>query len=256
LCARFPGVPPAAGILAAAAWVGWFVLAFYTVRSMLPYGWVGLRDRAHGVWELTTVGTSGVAIVTAQFALLGHDIELWTIGLVTWLIAIGIYGVVTWLILWRARAAPSAEIWRPDSWVLMGGLAIATLAGDRLHLAAQTIISADWLIIAVRVVTIGTWVLATLWIPLLVYITARHLELRFSGAWWATVFPLGMYSAATYAMLMETGWSPFRIVSLVFFWIALATWVLTVVAAAAAVTRLARPARPAGPASKFGAPPA
>jgi tellurite resistance protein TehA-like permease len=237
LCARFPGVPGAAGILAAAAWAGWVVLAFWAVRSMLPLGWVGLRDRAHGVWELTTVATSGVAIVTAQFALLGHDTELWTIGFVVWLIALGIYGVITWLIVWRARAAPAPEVWRPDSWVLMGGLAIGTLAGDRLHLAGESIISADWLLVAVRVVTVGTWVLATLWIPLLVYITGRHLEPRFSGAWWATVFPLGMYSAATYAMLMETGWQLFRWVSLVFFWIALATWVLTVAAAGVALVR-------------------
>jgi hypothetical protein len=35
-----------------------------------------------------------------------------------------------------------------------------------------------------------------------------------------------MYSAATFAMLREVGWPPFRVVSLVFFWIAFAAWLL------------------------------
>ena len=76
-----------------------------------------------------------------------------------------------------------------------------------------------------------TWVLATLWIAPLIYATVRHLQLRFTGAWWAMVFPLGMYSSATFAMEVETGWRPFRTMSLVFFWIAFVAWALVAVAA-------------------------
>jgi hypothetical protein len=36
-----------------------------------------------------------------------------------------------------------------------------------------------------------------------------------------------MYSAATYATAVETGWHWLMFVSLVFFWIAFAAWVLT-----------------------------
>ncbi len=43
----------------------------------------------------------------------------------------------------------------------------------------------------------------------------------------AVVFPLGMYSSATYATAVETGWHWLTIVSLVFFWIAFAAWVTT-----------------------------
>lgn len=42
----------------------------------------------------------------------------------------------------------------------------------------------------------------------------------------AAIFPLGMYSSATFATAVETGWHPLTTVSLVFFWIALAAWVL------------------------------
>jgi hypothetical protein len=41
------------------------------------------------------------------------------------------------------------------------------------------------------------------------------------------VFPLGMYCSATFATAVETGWHPLTTMSLVFFWIALAAWLLT-----------------------------
>jgi tellurite resistance protein TehA-like permease len=66
---------------------------------------------------------------------------------------------------------------------------------------------------------------ATLWIPLLV-VAGRWLDTHRAGAWWAAVFPLGMYSAATYAMAGETGWRTLTVVSLVFFWIAFAAWLI------------------------------
>jgi tellurite resistance protein TehA-like permease len=47
------------------------------------------------------------------------------------------------------------------------------------------------------------------------------------------VFPLGMYSAATYAMAVETGWRALPTISLVFFWIAFAAWVIVALAGVA-----------------------
>jgi tellurite resistance protein TehA-like permease len=237
LGARFQAHPWAIWASSVIAWLAWVVLAPLTVRSMWPHGWAGLRDRAHGVWELVSVATSGLAIVTAHLALLGRDGGLFAIALAMWLVAVGTYCVITWLILLRAAVAPTDDLWQPDSWILMGGLAIATLAGDRLHLAALTIVTEDWLLTAVRSVTVATWVVATLWIPALVYATGRHLRLRFTGASWAMVFPLGMYSSASFAMTIETRWRPFQAVSLVFFWIAFAAWLLVALAAVVAFRR-------------------
>lgn len=237
LGARFRAHPGVLGILAAIAWITWFVLIAATARSLWPHRGTDLRDRAHGEWELVSVATSGLAIVTAQLALLGRDGELLTIGIVTWLAAIGFYGAAGWLILWRGAAGPSDDFWHPDVWILMGGLAIATLAGDRLHRAGLAVVTHDWLLAAIRSVTVVTWVAATLWIAPLVYATLRHLHLRFTGAWWAMVFPLGMYSAATFAMRVETTWRPFTMVSVVFFWVAFAAWLLIAVAAVVAAWR-------------------
>lgn len=243
LGARFAAHPGVLGILATIGWITWFVLIAATARSMWPHRGTDLRDRAHGAWELVSVATSGLAIVNAQLALLGHDVELLTIAIVMWLAAIGFYGVATWLILWRGAAEPGDDFWHPDIWILMGGLAIATLAGDRLHRAGLAIVTHDWLLAAIRSATVVTWVAATLWIVPLVYATVRHLHLRFTGAWWAMVFPLGMYSAATYAMKVETGWRPFKMASVVFFWVAFAAWLLVALLVTVAAAVAARRAR-------------
>ena len=79
--------------------------------------------------------------------------------------------------------------------------------------------------------TFAAWILASAWIPVLLYaeiwrVDQRIGSLRYASVWWSAVFPLGTYAAATAA----TG-SEFRIralvtVSLVFFWVAFTVWAL------------------------------
>ena len=64
-------------------------------------------------------------------------------------LAVCVYGLMTGLVVWRTwhdRSAP--ELRQPDIWILMGGIAIATLAGDRIHEAG---------IEDIRPVTVVTW---------------------------------------------------------------------------------------------------
>lgn len=84
-------------------------------------------------------------------------------------------------------------------------------------------------------VTVVAWVAATVWIAPLIYFGLHRISqgpelLHFAGVWWALVFPLGMYSAATYAMAAEVGQGSLLTVSLVFFWDALTAWLVVVVA--------------------------
>ncbi len=188
--------------------LGWLVLLPMALRGMWRYRWSGLRDRARGGGELASVATSGLAIVAADLGFVGVAIGLLALALC-------LYCVMTGLVLWRAAHEPSApDLFQPDMWILMGGAAIATLAGDHIHKAGVDDI---W------PVTVVTWIVASLWIPVL---AAASVRLR-DGNWWAAVFPLGMYSSATFATAVETGWQPLTTVSLVFFWIALAAWLLT-----------------------------
>ena len=199
-------------VLAGMALQGWLSLMPLAVRSMWRHRWTGLRDRARGGWELAAVATSGLAIVSAEL-----DVLFWAV--VFWVLGICVYLMMTGLVLWRMRHdASSPELVQPDVWILMGGIAIATLAGDHLHRILISGPIAD----GVRAVTIGTWVVATVWIPVLVYVAFR----RSVGLGWPAVFPLGMYSSATYAMAVETGWRWFVTISLMFFWIAFGAWLI------------------------------
>ena len=194
--------------LGAVGLLGWLLLLPMALRAMWRYRWTGLRDRARGGGELVSVATSGLAIPAADLGFVGAAIGLLVL-------AICLYCAMTGLVIWRAVHEPSApELFQPDMWILMGGAAIATLAGDHIHKAGVE---------EIRPVTVMTWIVASLWTPLLV---AASVRLR-DGNWWAAVFPLGMYSSATFATAVETGWHALTTVSLVFFWVALAAWLLT-----------------------------
>jgi tellurite resistance protein TehA-like permease len=217
--------------LGVTALVSWISLAALTARNMTARSWIALRDHAHGAWELGSVGTSGLAIVATQVA--RHTPQHWCLAVAVpvWVSGLCVYALMTWLILWRAVAQRQhIDGFEPDSWILMGGLAIATLAGDNIHGLAP-----GWLAPTVRAATVLTWVAATLWIPPLIYIGLQRIKrrpalLQFAGVWWAMVFPLGMYSAATAATAAELGRPALRTVSLVFFWNALGAWLIVVVA--------------------------
>lgn len=220
-----------ARVLGAVCLVSWLVLILVSARNMLAHRWTELRDRVHGPWQLGSVGTSGLAIVIARAARqTGHHWWL-AVAVAAWVAALCIYGLMTWLTLWRVvNERQDRDGFEPDTWILMGGMAIATLAGDNIHAVAPA-----WLAGPVRAVTIVTWVTATLWIPPLIYFALHRIRrhpnmLQFAGVWWAFVFPLGMYSAASFAMAVEIGQPSLLTVSLVFFWDALAAWLVVVVA--------------------------
>jgi tellurite resistance protein TehA-like permease len=204
--------------LAGMAVQGWVSLAPVVVRRMWRER-SGLRGRAHGGWELASVATSGVAILVA-------DLKIVFLAMLFWAVAIVVYLVMTGLVV--ARGVHDSV--GPDIWILMGGAAIATLAGDHIDKAGLT---------SVWPVTVVTWIVATAWLPVLIYVCIRYRV----GLAWATVFPLGMYSSATYATAVETGWRWLTTVSLGFFWIALVAWILT---ALQALSRIGSPPAPAG----------
>ena len=171
-------------ILGVAASLSWLALIVLTARNVSARPWTAARDRAHGAWELASVGTSGLAIVAAKVA--RYTDERWWLGVAVplWVAALCIYGLMTWLILWRAVVErQDRDGFEPDSWILMGGLAIATLAGDNIHRVAPA-----WLAGPVLVVTVVTWLAATLWIPPLIYFGLHRIRrrpgmLRFAGVW-------------------------------------------------------------------------
>jgi hypothetical protein len=102
LVARFGAHEWVVWVLGAMALQGWVSLVPVAVRDMWRLGWTGLRDRAHGGWELASVATSGLAIVFVE-----ASIVFW--ALIFWFFALCVYGLMTGLILWRAGHDPVAS---------------------------------------------------------------------------------------------------------------------------------------------------
>ncbi len=224
-----PAVVCLFGGLALAAWLGLVPLALVAAGSRLG---AELREQARGAWLLPSVATAGLTITAADLAISLRRPALLTIATVAWILGMVLYLAVTGLIAWRVRTNPlrPGEV-TPDSWILMGALAITALAGDHILTAARTLRAPAGLPNWAGPVTQGAWVLASLWIPVLLYAQLWRVDqvagsLRYRSAWWAAVFPLGMYSTTCAATATELHLRSLRTVSLVFFWIACTVWAL------------------------------
>lgn len=112
-----------------------------------------------------------------------------------------------------------------DYWIVMGALAISTLAAATLLQAPGAPLR--WLL---RSGGIATWIAACMWIPLLVAAdlraVARHRHWLATSARWSMVFPIGMFSTsaqvygrveATSSIVRVGDWA---------MWVALAAWTI------------------------------
>lgn len=228
------GFPTLVSALALLASIGWGVLAPLAVRDVRSRPRDVLRDHAHGAWLLSSVGTAGLATTAADLGMLHGAPVLTVVGVVLWLVGLGLYLAVTCLIVRRALGTPlRPEEMTPDAWILMGAMAIGALTGNHLLSAADRF-AMGWLSAWARPLTLAVWIVATAWIPFLLYaemwrVDQRAGSLRFAGVWWSAVFPLGMYASATSAIGDSFVLPELHTVSLVFFWIGMTAWTLVAV---------------------------
>lgn len=235
LAVRFQDSPVALGILGVLAAGSWLFLAPLAIRDVRRRPRSDLRDHAHGAWLLPSVATCGLAITAVDVGRHGGESGLLWLSAALWLLGLCIYGAVTWLIAWRSLAAPfRPELVTPDSWILLGGLAIATLASARLLNAARDLHFDAWLTDMLHPATLVLWWLASAWAPLLLYAEVWRLDreagsLHYAGVWWSAVFPLGMYSSATASTSVALDVPAMYTVSLVVFWVAFTVWLVVAV---------------------------
>lgn len=196
------------------AWALWwlslpvYVILLYitliavVVRSDKP----GLAGGINGTWFLIIVSTQSVAVLGAL--LLGrhpHDllafvaIAMFTLGLVIYLI------VMTMVFLrWTFDPLDPTEA-SPPAWIAAGAVAISVLAGSNILVAADTSVRIQRLAPFLEGMTVLAWATATFWFPLMVAIgvwrhLVRRLPIVYHPSYWALVFPIGMYGAATFRM--------------------------------------------------------
>ncbi len=196
------------------AWALWWlslpvyaVLLYITlIAVVIDSDKPGLAGGINGTWFLIIVSTQSVAVLGALLlARHPHDllafvvIAMFTLGLVIYLI------VMTMVFLrWTFDPLDPTEA-SPPAWIAAGAVAISVLAGSNILLAADASIRIQRLSPFLEGMTVLAWATATFWFPLMVAIGVwRHLVRRlpvvYHPSYWALVFPIGMYGAATFRM--------------------------------------------------------
>jgi len=225
-----PAVALGLWVLGATLWVV-LIYTFFTSVTIRPTK-PSLEDGLSGAWLLAVVSTQSVAVLGTLLAphFGPHAPPVLFAMLCLYLLGCMLYLLVIALIFYRFTFLPlKARDLSPPYWINMGAVAITTLAGARLLLRAG-----DWPLLAelrpfLAGFTLFFWATATWWIPLLLILgewrhVAERFPLTYHPAYWAIVFPLGMYTAAT--VLLERALDlPFLfVVPRVFVYVAVAAW--------------------------------
>jgi tellurite resistance protein TehA-like permease len=208
-CLRVAGWHQAATALWGAGLVLWALVmyAFFTaviVRAEKPT----LAQGINGAWLIASVATQSVAVLAlaleTPFGWPAAAVDF--VALVFFLVGCMLYLAIIPLIFYRFTFLPfETATLTPPYWISMGALAIATLAGSSLLLAAERSPLVVEIAPFLEGFTLLFWAAGTWWIPLLVLLGAwRHLWRRhplvYDAQYWGMVFPLGMYSAATWRL--------------------------------------------------------
>jgi tellurite resistance protein TehA-like permease len=198
--------------LAAAGAVIWLVLTYGLPMSIVAGARRPVLRQINGTWLMWVVATQSLSIVAAALAPVAPSegfqavlpvvaVCLWGLGVMFYLILI----VIVLLRLLLVEVTP-AEM-GPGYWIAMGATAISVrAAAGILELHSP---HASPLVDELRPFLIGLsvvlWSFGTWWIPLLVTFGIwRYVIKRYSWAFeprlWSVVFPLGMYTVASYAL--------------------------------------------------------
>jgi len=214
-------------------WAGltYTVFTALTIKSEKPTLSAGIN----GGWLVSVVAPQSIVVLGAQLApgFGARAADLLLFCLVMWLGAGMLYIWIISLIFYRYTfftLEPSDLA--PPYWINMGAVAISTLAGSALVLAAPASPLVIELLPFVKGMTLLFWATATWWIPMLLVLGIwRHGVRRFPVAYdplyWGAVFPLGTYTACTWRMADALALPVLHGIPRVTIWIALIAWALT-----------------------------
>src|SRR6266540_6331169 len=196
-----------------------------------------LETGISGTWLLTTVATQSISVLGTLLAdyVGAYRQPLLFFTLCMFLLGCMLYLVLITLIFYRFTFVKLTTVTlTPPSWINMGAVAITTLAGARLIMAAP-----EWNLLGeispfLKGFTLFFWAAGTWWIPLLFILGIwRHVykryPLTYDPQYWGMVFPLGMYTASTFQLSKALNLDFLLVIPRVFIGIALVVWLATFV---------------------------
>jgi tellurite resistance protein TehA-like permease len=222
-----------ASLLWLVALILWAVIMYtffaaMTVRENKPTIEAGLN----GSWLLVVVATQSISVLgtllVAQFTPYREAILFFTLCM--FLLGCMLYIPLITLIFYRFTFVnvTTASL-TPPYWINMGAVAITTLAGARLIIAASEGSMLGDVVPFLKGFTLFFWAAGTWWIPLLLILgfwrhVYRRFPLRYDPQYWGMVFPFGMYTVCTFQLSRALNFPPLLIIPRYFIYLALAGW--------------------------------
>jgi tellurite resistance protein TehA-like permease len=244
------GLHPTGTLVCWSIGLAFWLVAIYAVPIALVRGRTEpLFANARGAWLLVAVATASLAVAGADVAQRHETHALLVLSLMWWGLAIALYLPLALVFLARvARARLDSAAYGPASWLLMGALAISVLAGTELLAfsgLSPVILRAHSFLEGVSLVL---WGIGMLWIPPVIAGDLWRWRRRpstwgYEGDRWATVFPLGMFAAASRDLGLRAGLPAFGTIAEVFLWAGVAVAALAAVGLARRLGALAPPGR-------------
>jgi tellurite resistance protein TehA-like permease len=191
-----------------------------------------LETGISGTWLLATVATQSISVLGTlladYFTVQRESLLFFTLCM--FLLGCMLYLLLITLIFYRFTFVKlTTETLTPPYWINMGAVAITTLAGARLIIAAP-----EWSFLReispfLKGFALFFWAVGTWWIPLLFILGFwRHIykrfPLRYDPQYWGMVFPLGMYTVCTFQLSKAISFEPMLFIPRYFVFVAIAAW--------------------------------
>jgi tellurite resistance protein TehA-like permease len=205
-------------------------LAAVTVQEDKP----PLETGISGTWLLAVVATQSISVLGTLLAdhFTGYRESLLFLTLCMFLLGCMLYLMLITLIFYRFTFVKLTTVTlTPPYWINMGAVAITTLAGARLIIAAPSLELLSAMAPFLKGFTLFFWAAGTWWIPLLLILGVwRHIRKRFplvyDPLYWGMVFPLGMYAVCTLQLSKALNFEPLVIIPRYFVFAAIAAWLV------------------------------
>ena len=239
------------GMVEPARVLWWVALALWAVLTYTIFAAIttkadkpSLADGINGGWLTAVVATQSLVVLGTLAAPRVGPPEMVVLGLVSlWLAGGMLYIWMISIIFYRYtffRFLPSDLM--PPYWINMGAMAISALAGALLIRTAGASPLLTAILPFVKGFTLLYWATATWWIPMLLVLGVwryfmKKVPLTYDPLYWGVVFPLAMYTTATFRLSEALG-APFLLpLARVMIAAALTAWLMTFLGLVMQLTR-------------------